>query len=157
MNLNKFLKQIGDYVNGRDLILHTDMGIILEEFPALLEKNKSKILKNFCEILIDKINARSIFIPTFNYDFLENGIYDVNNDIGQVGVLSEFVRKEYNDFRSHIPVFNHIDIKRIYSNKEINRNYFKAFGKDSFYDEFQSNKGIICFWGCKLSNSNTFL
>ena len=47
-----------------------------------------------------------------NYEFLKNGIYDLEVDKGQIGSLSDFVTSEFKDNRQFCPVFNHVDIKK---------------------------------------------
>ncbi len=84
MDIINYLKSINEYIDGREIIIHSDLNSILTSFPSLIKKNRINTLDNICFLLNNYLSSKSIFIPSFNYGFLKNGIYDVENDIGEI-------------------------------------------------------------------------
>ena len=150
-------KDINKIIKDKDIIIHTDIKYIVLLFDDLIKKNRKDLLDTLSKFLIKNLYAKSIFIPTFNYNFLKTRLYNIEKDIGEVGLFSEFCSIKYAKYRTKVPVFNHVDIKKIHQPNKYKYSLSSAFGKNSFYDWFTENGGFILFWGCDLSKKNTYI
>ena len=74
-----------------------------------LNLKKADIGLFFNQMLKDlrNISRDNLIIPTYNYDFGKNKIFDVFKDKSQVGSFSEFFRKKYIKTRTRVPFFHH--------------------------------------------------
>lgn len=148
--ISKELKSAFQTINGYPLMLHTDISRI-----GVIDSVKSResSLNDYFSILLEILNGTPLLIPTFNYGFLKTGIYDVEHDPCEVGVLNEYFRKQFIAFRTQTPVFNFCLINAVDFSLEPANN---MFGKTSTFAELVKNNGFVGFLGAPLS-SNTFL
>ncbi len=97
---------------------------------------------------------RELWMPTFNYEFCGGADYSVVNSKSQVGVLSEYFRKNNADWRTKTPIFS------ISGNgkepKLSENNNIDPFGKDSSFDYLYKNNGALMQYGASF-NSSTIL
>mgnify|MGYP001467520195 CR=1 FL=1 len=157
MNIEKTIKKINEIVWDKPLIIHTDIGNILKTYPSLLNKNRTSVFENFTRLLKEELHSNFVFIPTFNYKYCKSQSYDIYNSPAELGAYSEYARKNFADFRTLVPVFNHVDIKGKHIVEKKDYLIDLAFGKHSFYDWFTDLNGYILFWGCDPNKTNTYL
>ncbi|MCQ9201518.1 MAG: HAD-IIIC family phosphatase [Prochlorococcus marinus XMU1425] len=153
----EFVKELNKNLDDAPLIIHNDISKIINNFPELLKKKRDKILENIILILRENLSCKNIFIPSFNYDYPKTGIYNVEDSEGQLGALSEYVRKKYPKYRTHVPVFSHVDIALKHDCFKPEYRIDKSFGSESFYEWFTKKNGNIIFWGCEIENTNTYI
>lgn len=96
---------------------------------------------------------REFALPTFNYDFCKNGIYDVENSPSQVGVLSNYYREKYSQERTKTPVFNFCVRNRKHLSLDPVEN---CFGSRSLFSLIRKGDGVVAFLGADFS-SNTMI
>ena len=150
-SINEEVKTIINKIGNNNVLIHSDIKhLFLFDFNSktdLLEKhmiNINEIFSNF-----------NIWMPTFNYDFTKTGVYDLNKDKSQVGVLNNY----YNticDWRTTTPVFNfcgngNYPIDEIYSSKKIN-----PFSYNSEFHYLVKSDSICCHYGSSFNHS-TFI
>ncbi len=101
-------------------------------------KDNFKLMEN--ELL--KLGSRKIIIPTYNYDFVRNKIFNVKKDKSQVGSFTEYFRKKYNQNRSNIPVYSSCSNFKI---KDLNKEKknIDLIGIDSDFNYLIKNNGNI--------------
>jgi aminoglycoside 3-N-acetyltransferase len=132
------------------LLLHTDLlrvGIVERMKP------REEICIDYERIVLNTCEGRPLLIPTFNYDFCRNGVYDLARSIGQVGAFSAYVGTRYASQRSRTPVFNFC----IFNGPQFDRKEVtNPFGTDSTFARLHSLDGTIAFMGASFE-SNTFL
>ena len=152
-----FVRSLNDDIGDSPLIIHNNFSKIIHQFPELIIRPREKILENIIYILRTNLFCENIFIPTFNYEYTKSRIYNINKCKGQLGSLSEYLTKNFSAYRTHVPVFNHVDIT--FNHDCFNPEYRidKSFGKESFYDWFTNKNGNIIFWGCDIQNTNTYI
>lgn len=148
MSVNVIKKIIQKYNNGSFLI-HSDLnrGFKFDIF------DRQKIINKHIDKLISLFNAE-IYMPSFNYNFLSTGVFDLINDESQSGVISENFRKEYSNWRTTIPVFSFCGI-----GKAINFEYTEPidpFDSNSFFQYCYNNKTTLMHYGSDF-NSTTLL
>ena len=147
-SINEEVKTIVNKIGNNNVLIHSDIKhLFLFEFNSktdLLEKH----LKNINEIF----SNYNIWMPTFNYDFTKTGVYDLNKDKSQVGVLSNYY-KTICDWRTTTPVFNfcgngNFPIDEIYSSKKIN-----PFSYNSEFHYLYQTNSLQCHYGSNLNSS----
>ena len=93
-------------------------------------KFKNKDLKNVFNEILEELEIETIYLATFNYDFLQNG----KTKYGAASQLNEITRimqKQKNFKHTFDPVFSFCTNDKDYKVKIV-RN-FESFGKDSLY------------------------
>ena len=131
------------------VLLHTDIARI-----GILDglQNYNNIIESYSNLFEDVFSDRTLLIPTFNYDFDKSKVFDLVEDLGQVGALSKYYSRKYPNFRTRTPIFNFV-IKN-------NANLFtlepqtNCFGRGSTFDTLKLNDGYVMMIG---NNRNTFI
>lgn len=144
------LKEVCNNITGGSIVLHTDIGRvgILSVF-----KTKEDVLRDHYDVLVEAFEGQTLLFPTFNYDFCNEGHYDVQSSPCQVGALNEFVRATHSGDRTHTPVFNFTILQNSgYSLSSV----LNPFGKRSTFAEVVERDGEIGFYGSSFE-ANTFL
>ena len=146
LKINKKVKSVSRKLGGEHVLIHSDIkNLFLFKFKSkidLLEKHMNNINNIFSEF--------NIWMPTFNYDFTKTGLYNVNEDICQVGHLNNYFRK-FCHWRTTTPVFNFsgmgkYPIENIKSGLVINP---FSFGSEFHY--LYENKSVYCHYGSDIS------
>lgn len=137
-------------IESSSISLHTDMiGLKFAQPRTPIVQQ----FENLLGMLTEATNGRTLLFPTFNYDFLKTGIYNVEKDACQVGAFNEYVRKTHPELRTLTPTFNYC----ILNNKDFD---FSAvnnpFGMGSIFDQMLKNNSIIAFLGASFA-ANTFI
>lgn len=147
-NVNEEVKKIANKIGDNNILIHSDIKtLFLFEFNSktdLLEKhfrNVNEIFSNY-----------NIWMPTFNYDFTKTGVYDLNKDKSQVGVLSNYY-KTICDWRTTTPVFNFCGngkypINKIHSNETIDPFSYRS----EFHYLYETNS-LHCHYGSNFSHT----
>lgn len=146
MVLSDLIHKISSYKN---LIIHTD---VTKGFKTRDIINKNDFLEfHFQKIRFLSGNAQ-LFFPAFNYDFCDNGIFDLSRDKIQVGILNEYLRITKFKYRLKIPVFSFISEMPF----EIRTNKEKAidpFDMNSFFGYAYKNNFGILHYGSTIASS----
>ena len=120
-------------------------------------RNKKKSFKVFFDKIINKIGKDgTLIIPTYNYDFTKNKIFNSDLYNSQVGEMTNFFMKKYKCYRTKNPVFSHA----VYGNLQVlfkSANNKEAFsGKNNFFSMIMKKKFKI-FGFCTNVNNITFI
>lgn len=153
MDINEFSNELNKTFAGiksSEIVLHTDMFGLKFVQPRILI---SQQFDNLLQHLKTASDERTLLFPTFNYDFLKTGLYDVENDICQVGAFNEHIRKLFPKQRTKTPVFNYCIINNKNFDFEIKDN---PFDQNSIFADMVKNKTAVAFLGANFS-SNTFV
>ena len=133
------------------ILLHSDL---LKIGITARPSERTQICKDYEDALMLSLKERPILIPTFNYDFCKNGVYNRLESPSQVGALSDYFRVHYALFRSLTPIFNFVILNQ---NKEFSlKPSLNVFGQDSLFAELYKQNGLVLFLGADFS-TNTFL
>ena len=149
--MKKKIKLILSNFNGENVLVHSD---IFHGFTPTNFKSQKDLLKEQINFVEEISGEKNLVFPTFNYDFLKNGEYSIDNDKSQVGVLSEYFRSEKSIFRTNEPVFNFSSLK----NLDFNRidSLIDPFDEYSFFNYLNDNNDTLLHYGSPFS-STTFL
>ena len=138
------------------LFVHSDIGLgflALKRSGATFNpRNIQKSLFDFLSSLSGKANSGLLF-PSFNYNYGQNRIFDVNNDSVQVGALPEWVRNNMNFERSYIPFFSFLSDINLNLPLE---NEINPFGSKSGFQWLVDNDSTLMLFGTSL-NRLTFI
>jgi aminoglycoside N3'-acetyltransferase len=77
----------------------------------------------------------------------------MDNDISQVGALSEYIRKDRKIIRSAVPFFSILSTKEFIKREE----KVYPFGPKSIFDILYKKKGTIIHYGCNFKDGLTFI
>lgn len=148
--LSHDLNRIAVTVGKRPLLLHVDLLQI-----GLLEnvEGREALCQAYLDLFLESFSDTALLIPTFNYDFCQNGIYDVVESPSQVGAFTDYVRKKYPETRTQTPVFNFCCLGC--SSFNLNPTS-EAFGPGSLWEDFTEQGGGVLFLGAPFS-TNTFI
>ncbi len=143
-------RKIQENIAGDTVMVHTDIGKI--GIIGQLNTN-AKMLDDHMEALCGAFSDSVLVFPTFNYDFTKNGLYNVDADPCQVGMLNEHIRQTAAGIRTATPVFNFFVLNDAAFPCAPASNPFDA---TSAFGEFVSRQAAIVFAGAEFS-SNTFV
>tara|TARA_B100000963_G_scaffold360524_1_gene391724 strand:+ start:12298 stop:13107 length:810 start_codon:yes stop_codon:yes gene_type:complete len=137
--------------NGENVLIHSDIfyGFKLSKF-----KSRNELLEDHFNFVKEISGEKNLVFPTFNYDFLKNGVYSIDNDKSQVGVLSEYFRSQKSIFRTNEPVFNFSSSKKLDFKRT--DSLIDPFDKYSFFNYLHDNNDTLLHYGSPFS-STTFL
>ena len=147
----KKIKVILSNFNGENVLVHSD---IFHGFSPTNFKFRKDLLNEQINFVEEISGEKNLIFPAFNYDFLKNREYSIDNDKSQVGVLSEYFRSQKSLYRTNEPVFNfssskQLDFKRTDS-------LIDPFDKYSFFNYLYVNNDTLLHYGSPFS-STTFL
>ena len=100
------------------------------------------------ELLV--VSKKRLLVPTYNYNFPKDKIYNIQKDPSQVGTFSEMFRKKYLKSRSTTPMFSTCStIKNL--NFNLNKTFFDPFSLNSEFNYLVQNKGKILNFGSQFA------
>lgn len=135
------------------ILAHTDALTTLRLVPK--STNRSGIVSGHIKVIHDLADGRSLWMPTFNYDFLRSGEYSIGDSPSQVGAINEEFRRT-SQWRSETPVFNFAGNDG-YRPKQINNfDEIDPFDESSIFGELVRLDGTILWYGAPISAA-TFL
>lgn len=132
-----------------NVLVHTDIigGV---KFPL---KDKKSFLDLHFNFLMDYCGNRNIFFPSFNYDCLKTGIFNIDTDPIQVGVLNEYIRREKIFERNKVPVFSFLSSSSFKTNIINNKTIIDPFGEDSLFNELYKKNSFLFHYGSNIKSS----
>lgn len=133
--------------------IHTDYYSFL--FKINFFNSKKINLKdkfNLMEKELLKLGSKKIIIPTYNYDFSKEKIFNIKKDISHSGSFSEYFRKKYIYNRSKKPMYSscsNFKIKNLIKEKKI----IDVLGVDSDFAYLMNNNGNIIHFECDFGST----
>jgi aminoglycoside 3-N-acetyltransferase len=144
------LAEAFDSIGSGPVLLHLDM-LHIGVLDSLC--SRQEMCRRYQEAIDGVFQGREYLIPTFNYDYCKDGIYDVEKSPSQIGALTDYYRINYWQKRTRTPVFNFC----VRNQRNITLAPVKnCFGTDSTFAQLVKNDGIIAFIGADFS-CNTFI
>lgn len=145
-DLTKACKEFGS----SSVLIHTDL---LKIGITASPQERLQICRDYQETIHDALNDNTILIPTFNYQFCKDRMFDRKHSPSQVGAFSDFCREQDYHLRTRTPVFNFV----IYQNNSFSfKPSHNVFGKESIFAELHRQDGFILFLGAEFA-ANTFI
>lgn len=148
--LNSELTAAATQFDPGPILIHTD---ILKIGIIDRIKSREEICLDYVRVLRDVFVDRELLIPTFNYDFCRDGVYDVDKSKGQIGAFSTYMTEHYPHLRTLTPVFNFCLFG---ADSFSRRQIINPFGADSVFAQLHARKGTVAFLGAGFE-ANTFL
>jgi aminoglycoside 3-N-acetyltransferase len=142
-------------MNSSPILVHTDIARLDRKIFRNLE-SVSEITNSAINYLSEIAKSREIWLPAFNYSFAESRIFDVLNDVSDVGIINETLRTYENFKRSEIPIFSLIRNQSEPLQIGLNNTVTKPFGSNGEFAEIFNLKGDIIFFGAHF-HSLTYL
>ncbi len=153
MNLNFYrnlIKQnLSKYIKPGDIIyIESDLTSFRKIF--LLSKSKNNFLNFFFNIFSELVGKKgTIILPSFSYswgDSEKKKIFDLSNSKSKTGILSEFLMKKKNVYRSLDPMFSCLIIGNKKKFLEVKNN---TFGPNSIFEKLHKNNAKLVSFGLK--------
>lgn len=134
----------------RGLVAHLDMDVR----QAIRDLGRNDDLMNrLVAQLQEAVGGRSLWVPTYNYDYCRTGLYDVSDDPAQLGALPEFFRTKKAGWRSDTPVFSVAGTGMAPSS--IPGDIVDPFGERSEFHQLCKRRGLLLFYGVAFSPTHT--
>jgi aminoglycoside N3'-acetyltransferase len=148
--LNDDLAQAFEAAAGRPIMLHSNIlrvGILEPVRP------RDEMCAAYLDVISSGVGMSPLLVPTFNYDFCREGVYDIRNSPGQVGVLSDHCRRFHPERRTRTPVFNFC----IFGDNSFTlRECRNPFAGDSTFGALRDQDGFVAMLGVGIESA-TFL
>lgn len=145
--MNQIIKAVKNKISeleGSIIYIHSDITrgfrILSRKRKELLELHYSAI-EHVCEGL-------DIWMPAFNYDFCKTGEFNSDDDQSQVGILSEFFRKNKADWRYPTPIFSFSGKGEFPKLNE--EDIVNPWGPNSLFNYLHENNALVMFYGTNL-------
>ena len=108
-------------------------------------RDRNAYLDSHIAVLREIARDRSLWLPTFNYDFPRTFLFDVSASEAQLGPIPERFRVSAADWRTPIPIFSIAGIGR---NPQPRWGPgTDPFGDDSIFAELVRGDGVILYYG----------
>lgn len=142
-----FLDSFGK-INPPILFVHSNS---METLPLIkVSASKDAILNAHIELLHKIVNIDKLLVPTFNYQFPKDRVFDVEKTPSEVGQISEFYRDKYASWRNYDPMFSVSGAGRsLVKESEIQC----PFDDDSIFSFLVDNDAYILFYGTKMNTA----
>jgi aminoglycoside 3-N-acetyltransferase len=120
-----------------------------------LSANRKELLTRHLSVLEQVADGRSIWMPTFNYDFLRAGTFNASDSPCQLGPLGEHFRTSKAAWRTVDPVFSFAGTGPNPTLEHL-ESRIDPFGSDSVFAEQVRRRAVILYYGASFS-STTFI
>ena len=98
--------------------------------------------------------GRDLYMPSFNYDYCRTGVFDINNDISQVGPISEAFRLSRDTARTSMPVFSFVTAAKTKLTMTDPRGTdLDPFDDCSVFGSVVGADGVILWYGAPLQST----
>jgi len=87
------------------VLVHSDVSRVMGAIEPTTDR--ATLLQRHLDIL-DGAATGEVYFPTFNYGFPKTGTFDVVSDRSEVGVLSEYARQHWAEWRTSMPIFSFV-------------------------------------------------
>lgn len=114
-------------------------------------RGRDAVIDAHLGVLRSLAGGRPTWFPVFNYDFLRSGVYDIDADPAQVGVLNEAMRARAS-WRTSMPVFNFAGVDPAPRDTDLaGAEPLLPFGADSVFGQTVEDDGIVLWYGATVS------
>lgn len=130
------------------VFVHSDALNTLRLVPR--NRDISSLAESHIFRIQELIGGRSIWMPTFNYQFSSTRKYEIEIDKSEVGLISETFRKQA-DWRTNTPIFN---VAGNHEKPNIDEDFSKViepFGDNSIFSALKKQNGSILWYGAPIA------
>ena len=108
-------------------------------------RDRTAYLDAHIDVLCRAAGDRSLWLPTFNYDFPKSGVFDVQESESQLGPIPERFRTSAASWRTPIPIFSVAGIG--YDPQSRWGPETDPFGPRSIFAELVNQDGVVLYYG----------
>jgi len=152
-NIEKNVRTLIGQKAPESVLIHSDL---MQGFAVEFTRGgKEKFIADHNDKLSQLFGNISMYQPTFNYKFLPEKKTDVRNRKSEVGVLSEYFRKNVADWYTRDPVFS-FSGKGPYTYNEPVRasgHEIDPFGDASFFSYLYDQNALLFHYGSEFKHS----
>ncbi len=134
-------------LNPKRVLIHSD---IMKGFPIKLT-DRNKFLSSHAELLISLYNNAALWVPVFNYNFCKGDVFSIQETPSQLGVLSEYFRKNISNWRTPTPVFSFSGVGQK-PECELKPD-LDPFDDNSAFHLFNNHDSLIMHYGSELKHT----
>lgn len=147
-----------DFISGMErlaptgVLLHSDL---LKGWPIEFGKGqREKALNDHYRALSEFFKGLPMYFPTFHYRWFTEKHYDVAQAPSEVGMLSEYVRRNIADWRTKDPVFSYCGKGKMeYPDPVKEDALIDPFGSRSFFQYAYDQRMLLFHYGSELRHS----
>lgn len=115
-------------------------------------RGRHAIVDAHLAVLRSLASDRALWFPAFNYDFLRSGVYSIDHDPAQVGVINEVVRAQAGSWRTSMPVFNFAGTSTAPRDIDLTGDgALLPFDANSPFGQLVDADGIVLWYGAPIS------
>ncbi len=133
------------------IFVHSDL---MRAGPAPMRASREQLLQSHLDILLAARGGRELWMPSFNYNFPRQRLFDVKADPSEVGPLTEYFRTTGAVWRTPVPIFSFVGTGE--APQEDNRPEIDPFGETSGFADLVRLDGSLLFYGAPF-HSATFI
>ena len=108
-------------------------------------RDRDAYLDAHISVLREAVDGRPLWLPAFNYDFPQSGVFDVRESESQLGPIPERFRVHAAEWRTSIPMFSVSGIGR--ASQPRWGFLTDPFGEDSIFADLVLNDGVVLYYG----------
>lgn len=152
-NIEKNVRTLIGRKNPGSVLIHSDL---MQGFAVEFKRGgKEKFIADHCDKLSQLFGDSSIYQPTFNYKFLPERKTDVRNRRSEVGVLSEYFRKNIAEWYTRDPVFSFSGKGPYTYNEPIKTSGLEIdpFDNTSFFHHLYDQDALLFHYGSEFKHS----
>ena len=92
----------------------------------------------------------ALWFPAFNYDFCQDGIFNLTKSVSQVGTFAEYFRVNHAEWRTHTPIFS-FSGDGVPHCAGVKKEVIDPFDFGSDFCRLVTENGLILFYGANFS------
>jgi len=139
---------------GDIVFVHAGLQAFGKPVPGLTKDGLSRSIVGALEDAVGKNGT--LVMPTFTYAFCTRGSFDLQKSPSEVGMLTEYFRRQKGVVRSHHPIFSVAASGK--DAKKLTDVDLDSFGPKSFFAHLRARRGKVLFLGgATFYNSCTFI
>jgi aminoglycoside N3'-acetyltransferase len=134
------------------VLLHSDL---VRGFDIAYKKGeRAKFMADHYYQLLEFFGPIRLYVPTFNYQFFGGKDFDVQQTPSEVGIFTEYFRKNIAAWRTRDPVFSFCgNDPSGYADPVGSNAVIDPFGSSSFFQHLYDNNALLFHYGSEMKHS----
>ena len=143
-------------MSNKPTFIHSDIFKTLPLYESLISVKSKRGFLIAAHNFLKNSYGKNLIFPAFNYEFSKTKIFDIENNLIQVGALSEYLHSVDSYKRTPVPFFSVLyNLDQLHDLSPL-CTYVEPFGKNSVFEWMYNKNCDIVFFGTNLK-SFTFI
>lgn len=145
----ELIRQLLAQSGSPSVLIHTD--IFRARAAIANTSNPQLMLERHLEALEHICGDKTMFFPVFNYDYTRTRVYHPTTDASQIGILNEYARGNWANWRCGPPIFNFCGKGRAKPTL-VESGECDPFGSDTVFGLLHREQGHILMYGAPFTS-----